>query len=125
MGAQFRDPGVVIVARADCRVEFIVIGNVVTVQTVRSCLKIWRCVNIAHTQFVQVRHDLACLREREPAVELQPVRATGNPRMLCLHERKKRRTLNAERPTSNSNSDFDVRRSMLGVRRFFTFSPVL
>ena len=44
---QFRNPRVVIFARADGRVELIVIGDVVAVQALRASLEIRRCISIA------------------------------------------------------------------------------
>jgi hypothetical protein len=38
--------------------------------------------------------------------------------MLPLTAGSKRPTLNAERPTPKLQSDFEIERSMLGVRRF-------
>ena len=46
--AQLRDPGVVILARSDRGVEFIMIGNFVTVQALGARLKVGRRVAVAH-----------------------------------------------------------------------------
>src|SRR5207247_3460765 len=89
VGMQFHDPGVVFLLRTDRRIELVVIGNVVTVQTVRPGLKIRRRVNVTDTESAQIRYDLARLREGEPPVELQPVGAGRNSRMLCFHSVRK------------------------------------
>ncbi len=81
---EFRNPGVVILPRADYRVELVMVGDVVTVQAFRACLEIGRCISIRHAQRMQVRDDLARLSEGEPAIELQSVGRTGNARMFFL-----------------------------------------
>ena len=81
---QFRNPRVVRFAGTDCRVEFVMIRNVVTVETFGARLKIRRCVSITHTERVQIRNNLARLRKSEPAVELQPIGASRNARMVLL-----------------------------------------
>ena len=73
MGAQFRDPGVVIFARTDRFVQFVVIGDVVTVQTFGARLEIRRRIAIGDAKFVQIRNDFARLPKSELAIELQPV----------------------------------------------------
>ncbi len=78
---QFRDPCVIIGARADGGVQLVVIGNIVTMQSVRARLKIRRCIHVTNPQRVQIGHDLARLRKGEPAIELQPVGASWNARM--------------------------------------------
>ena len=88
MRVQFRDPGVVLLPGANRRVEFVVIGNVVAVQTVRSGLKIGRRISITDTQRVQIGHDLARLGKSEPAVELQPVGRARDARMFDSHARE-------------------------------------
>ena len=89
VSVQFRNPRVVLLLRTDCLVEFVVIGNVVAVQTVRAGLKIGRRINVAHAERAQIRNDLARLREGEPAVELQPVGAGWNSWMLRFHNVQK------------------------------------
>ena len=70
---QVRNPGVVILPRADRRVEFIVIGNVVAMEALRARLEIRRGISIGHAQRMQIRHNLARLSKGEPAIELQSV----------------------------------------------------
>ncbi len=84
MRVQLGDPRIVLLARTDRRVEFIMIANFVAVQTLRPRLKIRRGIGVAHTERVQVRDDFACLRESKLPVKLQPVSATGDARMLLL-----------------------------------------
>src|SRR5262249_12605737 len=79
------DPGIIIFARADRRVEVVVIGDVVAVQTIGARLKIRRSVHVAYSQRIEVWDNLAGLRKREPAVELQSVGAGWNARMVCGH----------------------------------------
>src|SRR5207247_5749197 len=79
---QFRSPGVVFLTRTNHGVEFVMVGDVVAVQALGACLKMGRRVSIGHTQGMQIRYDLTCLSEREPAIELQSVGRTGNARML-------------------------------------------
>ena len=81
---QLRNPRVVLFTGTDRRVEFVMIGNVVTVQALCARLKIRRGVSVAHTERVQIRHDLARLRKSEPAVELQPVGTSRDARMVFL-----------------------------------------
>ena len=95
---QFRNPRVVRFAGTDRRVEFVMIRNVVTVETLGARLKIRRCVSITHTERVQIGNNLARLRESEPAVELQPIGASRNARMVLLchfvrHSKRSRGTL--------------------------------
>src|SRR5262249_24837464 len=47
--------------------------------------EIWRCINVAHAERPQVRHDLARLREGELPVKLQTVRAGRNSWVLGCH----------------------------------------
>src|SRR6266567_23533 len=81
---QFRNPRVVLCAGTNRRVEFVMIGNVVTMQALCARLEIRRCISVAHTERVQIRHDLARLRKSEPAIELQPVGASRNAWMVLL-----------------------------------------
>src|SRR5207247_11422763 len=60
------------------------IRDVVAVQTIRTRLKIRRCVRISRAQRVQIGHDGACLRKSEPAIELQPVGGDWNTRPLLF-----------------------------------------
>src|SRR5439155_9828042 len=102
----FCDPRVVIRARTDCRVQLVVVGNVVAVQAIRTCLKIWRRINIAHAECVEIRHDLARLRKREPTIELQSVGAGWDARLLRVHgkeENVQRSTPNVQRPMKKSS----------------------
>ena len=76
------DPGIVIGARADRRVELVVIGDVVAVQAFRARLKIRRRVTIADPERVEIRHDFPRLRKGELPIELQPVGRGGNARVF-------------------------------------------
>ena len=67
---QLRDPRVIICPRTDRRVQLVMISDVIAVQALGAGLKIGRRVNIAHSQRVQIRDDLARLRKREPPIEL-------------------------------------------------------
>ena len=58
------------------------IGDVVSVQAFRARLKIWRRINISHSQRIEIRHDLVRLGKREPAIELKPIGAGGDTWML-------------------------------------------
>src|ERR1041385_6952537 len=60
------------------------IGDVVPVQAVGARLKIRRRINIAYSQRVEIRYDLARLPKCEPAIELQSVGAGWNAEMLLL-----------------------------------------
>src|SRR5207245_5024516 len=85
-------------ARTNCGVEFIMVGNVVAMQALRACLKIGRRISIGHAQGLQIRHDLARLGKREPAIELQSVGRTGNARMLfCCHFERSRETISNDK----------------------------
>src|ERR1700719_3133725 len=109
---QFRNERIVLFARADRRVELIMIGNVVTVHAFRTCLEKRRCVNVANSQRVEVGHNFSRLREGEPSVELQPIGANRNPWMLHFHgitANVERRTLNVQRRLQPLNSMFRVR----------------
>ena len=82
---QLRHPSVIIRARTNRRIQFIMVGNVVPVQTLRAGLKIGRGVNIAYAHSVQIRHDLMRLGKREPPIKLESVRAGRNARVLAHH----------------------------------------
>src|SRR4029077_13849134 len=90
MGVQLGDPSIIFFARTDRGIQFVVIGNVVTVQTSLARLKIGRSVGITYPELVQIRHYLARLRKRKLPVELQPVSATGNARMFFCHVERSR-----------------------------------
>src|SRR5215472_6763173 len=90
------------------------IGDVVPMQAVRTRLKIWRRINIAHSQRIEIRHDRARLGKREPAIELQPIGASGDAWVLLFHSKKQ--TSNAQRRTSNT--EIQSLTSTLGVRRW-------
>src|SRR5450759_3755246 len=94
------------------------IRDIVAMQAIWASLKIRRCIGISNSQRVQVGHDLAGVRKSEPAIELQPVGASGNARVLLFHSRKQ--TSNAQRLTSNTEiqsliSRFSVRCWAFGV----------
>src|SRR5947208_7742381 len=78
------------------------VGNVIAVQALRARLKIGRCVNIAHPERSQIRHNLDRLRKCERLIELQSIGAGWNTRMIFFHRRKQ--TSDAQRPTSNAQS---------------------
>ena len=84
---QLGDPGVVFLARADRGIQLVVIGDVVAVQAFRARLEVGRRIAIADPERVQIRHDLARLREGELPVELQPVGRGGNARVRRAHGR--------------------------------------
>src|SRR4029077_16819665 len=83
MRMELPDPRFIILARADRRVEFVVVGDVVAVQAVRVRLKIRRCIHVTDSQRVEIGDDLACLRKSEPPIELQSVSAGWNAWMDC------------------------------------------
>src|SRR5436190_15399036 len=112
---QLRDPGIIIFARADRRVEVVMVGDVVTVQAIGARLKIRRCIHVAYSQRMQVRNDLACLRKSEPTIELQSVGAGWNP----CHVERSRDTSQSSPSIAWSNRDSrDLMRS-LPVRAAF------
>ena len=128
VSVQFRNPRVVLLLRTDCLVEFVVIGNVVAVQTVRAGLKIGRRINVAHAERAQIRNDLARLREGEPAVELQPVGAGRNSWMLRFHhKRKPRQNLQNKQDECRSSADrFEIQILFILSKIFrITSSPAL
>src|SRR5262245_7805518 len=63
------------------------VSDIVAVETLRACLKVRRRIDVAHSERVQIRHDLARLRKREPPIELQPVSRGGDAWMSCGHSR--------------------------------------
>src|SRR5207237_9028997 len=87
--AQRLDPRIVFGPGTDRRIELVMVGNVVAVETIRARLKIRRRITIADPERVEIRHDLPRLREGELPVELQPVGRSGYARMLGGHERGK------------------------------------
>src|SRR6266481_4276886 len=111
VGMQFRDPGVIIGARADGGIQLVVIGNVVTMQTMRARLKIRRSIRVANSQRIKIRDDVSRLRKREQPIKLQPIGASWNTRILPFHGKQ---TSNAQRPTSNA--EIQSLSSRLGVR---------
>ena len=56
---QVRDPRIVFLARADRRIQLVVIGDVVAVQAFRARLKIGRRITVADPERMQIRHDVA------------------------------------------------------------------
>ena len=76
---QLRDPGLMLFARGDRRVELVMVGDVVAVQAVRARLKIRRCIHVTDSQRIEVWDNLACLRKGKPAIELQPIGAGWDP----------------------------------------------
>ena len=73
VAVEIGDPGVVLIARTDRGVQFVVIGNVVAVQTFRARLEIGRRITITDPERVEIRHNLSRVVEGELPVELQPV----------------------------------------------------
>ncbi len=122
---QFRDPRVVVRARADRRVQLVVIGDVVAVQAVRARLKIRRRINIAHAQRMQIRHDLARLGKCEPAIELQSVGAGWDAEMLlpCHAACGRDYILNDEYRMTNveTNPNDEIRNSLWPITGVLSF----
>ena len=119
---QLGDPRIIFSARTNRRVQLVVISDVIAVETIGAGLKIRRRINVTYAERMQVRHDFACLRKREPAIELQSIGAGWDARMFLCHSRKQ--TSNAQRPTSNAEIILLLGRWAFDVRRW-GFSYIL
>ena len=82
---QLSDPCIVIRARADRRVELVVIGNVVAVQAFRARLKVGRRVTIRHSKLMQVRNDRAGVLEGKLPIELEPICRNRDTQIVVAH----------------------------------------
>jgi hypothetical protein len=91
---KIRDPGIVVGAGTDGRVQLVVIGNVVTVQALRARLEIGRRITIADPERIEIRHDLPGLLKGELPIELQPVSRRWNAGMLLVHGKRRTGNLN-------------------------------
>src|SRR5436309_12045298 len=95
--------------------------DVVAVHTIRTRLKIRRCVRISQAQRVQIGHDGACLRKSEPAIELQPVGGDWNTRPLLFGHIMSSRV---ETPISNDEIRMTKSETVPDLSRSFRHSAL-
>ena len=77
-GLQRRDPGPVVLVRADLRVEARGIGDVVAVRAAGHRLQVRRGVAVADPQIVEIVHDRAGVVETEALMKLEAIRGKRN-----------------------------------------------
>jgi hypothetical protein len=69
---------IIVLTRADLRVQFVVIADVIAVQAPRAGAEKRRRIDMADAQITQIGHQITSLQEGEVLVELKAVRRGGD-----------------------------------------------